>query len=74
MGPVKIMASLVMDGENTGDGRRRNCKDWDVITKRKEVKHEAAALPPVGGLLTWTQSVPYVQLGENTLINSKDLL
>lgn len=46
MGPVTVMASLVMDGENTGDGRRRNCKDWDVIIKRKEVKHEAAALPP----------------------------
>lgn len=51
MGPVKVMASSVMDGENTGDGRRRNCKDWDVcvrrfIIKRKEVKHEAPALPP----------------------------
>lgn len=42
----------MIDGENTGDGRRRNSKDWDVclrrfIIKRKEVKHdEAPALPP----------------------------
>lgn len=44
-------------------------------TVKKEVRHEAPALPPhAESLLTWTHSVPYVQPGENTLINSKDLL